>query len=333
MSRPLHRRGIRGFRSTATLNTALASTILSANPHREYVVLSNVGPLPCLVNFGAPPPSSGGMLLSPSQRPVTFDKDTIGDLVTLELFGIALVSNYIPAGFPASVFLNGGSCAAPGAILSVTAPADGLTVLASAFLSTFVGGAPLLQLTATVNGQVTAPVLSSQQIFAAINAQIDPGSKVEWDVATPVAGSFVDAGITLLQSTPPGVQRVSALTALVGESCYNSVRGEHMPRRGYQTAKTALKGAVQQLLPANPNRDYLVLSCGGPLPCTIGFGQQPSQTSGIFMNVNGGPLVLTLEDVGDIITLDINIFGYDDGSAGTATSVTALAGESCGMVY
>lgn len=106
-----------------------------------------------------------------------------------------------------------------------------------------------------------------------------------------------------------------------------------MPRRGYQVDVSAAKGASANLLPANPHRDYLVLACGGPLPCRFGFGVAPNQTSGLLLTVNNGPITLTAAEYGDIITKDINIFGYDDGSAGTSTTATALTGEVCGMMY
>ena len=65
-------------------------------------------------------------------------------------------------------------------------------------------------------------------------------------------------------------------------------------------------GAASLLLQGNARRFSLVLSPPLGHAVTIGFGRVPSGTGdGLLLNSNSSPIMLTLQDVGQVITLPL----------------------------
>lgn len=78
----------RGFATSVVVNTT-STIILSGNPHRHDLLISNNGANPVLISFGQKATATNGILLPISNRPYEFHRAQWGDLVSQDIFGIA----------------------------------------------------------------------------------------------------------------------------------------------------------------------------------------------------------------------------------------------------
>lgn len=208
----------RGYQRSVvlTVNDAL---VLAANPHVDYLIASNMGPMGVMLSFGQPSQTSAGIYLPPTADPLILTRESLGNIIGLELRGQAVQ----PAGLPATIATgssgNALSGASIGAKLSFLNGFPATAQLVSATIANITGGAPTVQLQLIHGGNTI--VLASTTTPLTFTAPISLGSNdtVQWNVTTLAAGSTFDATLNVLSASQQAVNNSAGLTLLVGESC------------------------------------------------------------------------------------------------------------------
>ena len=208
----------RGYQQTVSAPLA-GALFLSANPHRDYLVITNAGPMPALLSFGSKVQGSAGLQILPSQDEIILTRAALGNIIGLDIYAAAFSDAAIPPQNVDSAGGHGLSGASVGAKLSLTAPLVGQTQLTGFSVAAIAGGAPTIALLVTIAGVQTTIWSGTTPVNLVPNVSPDPGTNVQVSVTTLAAGSTFDASLGALTSVFQALSQTATLTALVGEEC------------------------------------------------------------------------------------------------------------------
>lgn len=199
----------RGNQTVVTVSTQ-DLVVLSANPHRKGLIISNSGPGGVLLSAGSPANATQGILIQPNIAPLEFYEDRWGSWPGMELhgFGVAAPATGGSQSWVAKT-VYGKSISAPSTgtvLLSYTVPAGKQSVFVMGIYQQIVGS-PTAGMHVIPNGG------SAQDLGGImVNGAYSPfylymlaGDQIQMQVVAGGAGNTVDAALSIQEySTTAG---------------------------------------------------------------------------------------------------------------------------------